>query len=34
MKELLLKVRNHIDRQQTIKQLKAREQEQDTTLRT
>ena len=33
MKELLLKVRNHIDRQQTIKQLKVREQEQDTTLR-
>jgi signal transduction histidine kinase len=34
MKELLLKVRKHIDQQQTIKQLKAREQEQDTTLRT
>ena len=33
MKELLLKVRKHIDRQQTIKQLKVREQEQDTTLR-
>lgn len=33
MKELLLKVRKHIDRQQTIKRLKAREQEQDTALR-
>jgi len=34
MKELLLKVRNHFDRQQTIKDLKARGQEQDTTMRT
>lgn len=33
VKELLLKLRKHIDRQETIKQLKAREQEQDTTLR-
>ncbi len=33
MKELLLKIRKHIDRQQTFKQLKAREQEQDTILR-
>ena len=33
MKELLLKIRKHIDRHQTIKQLKTREQEQDTTLR-
>jgi two-component system sensor histidine kinase/response regulator len=34
MKELLLKIRKHIDQQQTIKQLEAREQEQNTTLRT
>ena len=33
VKELLLKLRKHIDRQETIKQLKVREQEQDTTLR-
>jgi two-component system sensor histidine kinase/response regulator len=33
IKELLLKMRKHIDRQQAIKQLKVREQEQDTTLR-
>jgi signal transduction histidine kinase len=33
VKELLLKLRKHIDRQETIKQLKAREQQQDTTLR-
>jgi two-component system, sensor histidine kinase and response regulator len=32
VKELLLKIRKHIDQQQTIKQLKAREQEQDTAL--
>jgi len=32
VKELLLKLRKHIDRQETIKQLKVREQEQDTTL--
>jgi len=34
MKELLLKIRKHIDQQQTINRLKAREQEQDTTMRT
>ena len=34
MKELLVKISKHLDRQQTIKQLNAREQEQDTTLRT
>jgi len=34
MKEMLLKIRKHIDQQQTIKQLKAREQEQGTTMRT
>jgi two-component system, sensor histidine kinase and response regulator len=33
MKELLLKVRKHINAQQTIKQLRAREQDQDTALR-
>ena len=33
VKELLLKLRKHIDRQDTIKHLKAREQQQDTTLR-
>ncbi len=33
MKELLLKIRKHIDRQQTINQMKAREQEQDTVVR-
>ncbi len=33
MKELLLKVRKHVDREQTLKQLKVREQEQDTDLR-
>jgi two-component system sensor histidine kinase/response regulator len=33
VKELLLKIRKHIDRQETIKHLKAREQQQDTTLR-
>jgi signal transduction histidine kinase len=33
MKELLLKIRKHIDRRQTIEQLKAREQEQDMSLR-
>ncbi len=32
LKELLLKIRNHIDRQQMIKYLRAREQEQDTSL--
>lgn len=32
MKELLLKVRKYIDRQQTMKQLKTREQEQDTAM--
>ena len=34
MKELLLKMKKYIDQQQTIKQLKTREQEQGTTLRT
>jgi signal transduction histidine kinase len=34
MKELLLKIRKHIDQQQTINRLKTREQEQDTTMRT
>jgi two-component system sensor histidine kinase/response regulator len=34
MKELLLKIRKHIDQQQTINRLKAREQEQGTTMRT
>ena len=33
LKELLLKVRNHIDRQQMIKYLRTREQEQDMSLR-
>lgn len=33
MKELLLKIRKHLDRQQTIIQYKNREKEQDTTLR-
>lgn len=33
MKELLLKLRKLLDRQQTVKQLKAREQQQDMTLR-
>ncbi len=33
VKELLLKLKKHIDRQDTIKHLKAREQQQDTTLR-
>jgi signal transduction histidine kinase len=33
LKELLLKVRNHIDRQQMIEYLRSREQEQDTSLR-
>jgi signal transduction histidine kinase len=32
VKELLLKIRKHIDRQETIKQLMAREQEQDTAM--
>jgi len=32
MKELLLKIRKYIDRQQTLKQLKTREQEQDTAM--
>jgi signal transduction histidine kinase len=33
MKELLLKIRKHLDRQRTIKQLEAREQEQETAMR-
>ena len=33
VKELMLKIKKHIDRQQMIKQLMTREQEQDTTLR-
>ena len=33
MKELLLKIRNHIDRQQMITRLETREQEQETTMR-
>jgi len=33
IKELLLKVRKHVDREQIFKQLKVREQEQDTALR-
>jgi signal transduction histidine kinase len=33
MKELLLKIRKHVDQQQTIKRLQTREQEQDTAVR-